>query len=152
MIRSTSNIKLTSEFKEKALNLINDTIEETLNKSQVSLEKKEKTKIKNLSLDQINIDVAHRNKLKAMWVFDTEEFIPIMLFVDKRLTEAYLKDNPDDKVYYMEPNGDWKMIKDDKDGVDKKEFEETVLQMLLEDFETAAFYGTLSYMSGGIYG
>lgn len=151
MIRNTVNVKLTEEFKQQAIKLIYDTIEETLIKSNKEIPTKEKNKIKNLSLDQVNIDVAHKNKLKAMWVFDTEDYIPILLFVDKDLEQTYLKENLDDKVFFMEANGDWKVKKKVKNGVTKKEFEETVLKMLLEDFETASFYGTLSYIGGGLY-
>ena len=36
--------------------------------------------------------------------------------------------------------------KNSEEKKNKKEFNETVLNLLLEDFETAAFYGTLSYV------
>lgn len=149
MIRETVKIKLTESYKKEAMELIDDTIKLVSNKYGVQLNDKEHKKIKNLSLDQINVNISYRNKCKTLWVFDTEDSIPII--VEK---EASFKDpvkySLDKGSYRILTNLTWtfnsKNLKDGT-GITHDEFEKEVLKMLLEDFETAAFYGVLSYIT-----
>mgnify|MGYP000847702131 CR=1 FL=1 len=148
-MRKTMKIKLTKEYKEKALNLIDKTIDKVADKFNYELSNKEKSIIKNLSLDQINVNVTSRAKLKTMWVFDTEEYLPVI--VEKEHDYGMLSSNTEEGTYLMNPNLSWTFNKANikKGGISYEEFENKVLELLLEDFETASFYGTLSYVSEG---
>lgn len=146
--KEIEEIKIPSEFKTKALKLIDDTIEVVTNKFGADLSEQEKTTIRNLSLDQINVNVGVRANLKYMWVFDTEETLPVI--VEKEHPEDGLfSEKEDEKAYSMKPNLSWTYNKSnvEKEGLSKQEFHEKALRVLLEDFETAAFYGALSYVS-----
>lgn len=142
MTNMTIYIPLTPEFKKKAMDTINDTIEKVLERHRTSLSDQIKKKIKNFSLDQINVNVTHKNKLKSIWVFDTEDTIPIFLLLD----ESGELPNSDDFAYKLKSNGEWEVDLDFEGSLNKEEFEAMVLKHLIDDFETASFYGTLSYM------
>lgn len=151
MIRETVKVKLTKEFKEQAMNKLDETIELVLNKKNVELKEKDKRKIKNLSLDQVNINISQRSRSKTMWVFDTENSIPIPVKIESKLksVEEHLQNNPDANYYTMQSDLVW-LLKtpngETEEGLTHEQFEKEVLKILLEDFETAAFYGTLSYI------
>lgn len=142
MINMTIYIPLTSEFKKKAMDTINETIEKVLERHKATLSDQTKKKIKNLSLDQINVNVTHKSKLKSIWVFDTEDTIPVFLLLDK----SGQLPNSNDLAYKLKSNGDWEIDLNSKESLNKKNFEEKVLEHLINDFEAASFYGTLSYM------
>lgn len=149
MIKETIKVKLTKEFKEQAMNKLDETIESVLSKKNVKLSEQDKRKIKNLSLDQVNINISQRNKSKTMWVFDTENSVPVPVRTENKLksAEEYLKTNPDANYYTIQSNLIWLFKTSNgktKEGLTHEQFEKEVLKMLLEDFETAAFYGTLS--------
>lgn len=153
MIKETLNVEIPKGYKEKAAKILDDTIEDVLEKQNASLTNNEKRKIKNLSLDQVNINVSQRSKSKSMWVFDTETHIPIPVRTEKKLksAEKHSTANPNEKYFKIKNNLSWTYQTTNaksEEGMDKKEFEDTILRILLEDFETATFYGTLSYVDG----
>lgn len=151
MIKETVKVKMPDDYKEKAYKILNDTISDVLKRKNVKLSEYDKRKIKNLSLDQININISQRSKSKSMWVFDTENHVPASFKTEKKLknAEKHSSANPDKKYFLMKNNLSWTYQSTNEkaeESMNKKEFEDLVLQNLLEDFETAAFYGTLSYM------
>lgn len=151
MIKETIKVKLTTEFKKQAMDKLDETIENVLDKKNTKLTPQEKRKIKNLSLDQVNVNVSQRSKCKTMWVFDTESYIPVTVKVESKLQsiEECLKTTPNANYFKIQNNLTWTFKKaNSKDmGVTKEEFENEVLKILIEDFETAAFYGVLSYVN-----
>lgn len=151
MIKETIKVKLTTEFKKQAMDKLDETIENVLDKKNTKLTPQEKRKIKNLSLDQVNVNVSQRSKCKTMWVFDTESYIPVTVKVESKLQsiEECLKTTPNANYFKIQNNLIWTFKKaNSKDmGVTKEEFENEVLKILIEDFETAAFYGVLSYVN-----
>lgn len=151
MIRETIKIKLTKEYKQEAMDLIDDTIDRVSDKFKFCLSEKDRRKIKNLSLDQVNINISQKNNSKTLWIFDTEEYIPIIVEKEEGLPKMGLLFQNESNVgcYKMKPNLTWTFNKANckKCGVTHEEFEGEVLKMLLEDFETASFYGTLSYIT-----
>lgn len=150
MIKEIIKVKLTTEFKKQAMDKLDETIENVLEKRNAKLTPQEKRKIKNLSLDQVNVNVSQRSKYKTMWVFDTENYIPVPVKVESKLKsiKECLKTNPNANYFKIQSNLTWTFKKaNSKDmGVTKEEFENEVLKILIEDFETAAFYGVLSYI------
>lgn len=150
MIKEIVKVKLTEEFKKQAMETLDKTICNVLELKNAKLSSQEKTKIKNLSLDQINVNVSQRNKFKIMWVFDTEDYIPVTVYVEDELKsiEECLNKNPNVNYFKIKNNLTWSFKESNSKemGKTKEEFENRVLQILMEDFETAAFYGTLSYM------
>lgn len=151
MIKETIKVKLTTKFKEQAMDKLDETIENVLDKKNAKLTPQEKRKIKNLSLDQVNVNVSQRSKCKTMWVFDTESYIPVTVKVESKLQsiEECLKTTPNANYFKIQNNLTWTFKKENsKDmGVTKEELENEVLKILIEDFETAAFYGVLSYVN-----
>lgn len=151
MIRETLKIELTDEFKEKAMDEIDKTINYVSKRHNVELSAKEKLKIKNLSLDQVNINISERTRSKTIWVFDTETYVPVTVEVQDELSPIsnFLKENENSNFYQIRSNLSWTF--NDKnaqnEGMTHQQFEDKVLEILLEDFETAAFYGTLSYVT-----
>ena len=140
MSTKTIYIPLTEEFKKEAVDIVNETIEKTAKEKNVVLDLSQKRKIRNLSLDQINVNVTHKNSLTNLWVFSDASYFPVIITTNK-------KDIPEDSnknVYRLKSNGTWE-IADHKLSMNKKRFEASVLRYLIKDFETAAFYGTLSY-------
>ena len=85
MIKEIIEIKLKDEFKDKALNLIDETIDKVAKAYGSSLSDKDKRKIKNLALDQVNVNVSHRANSKTLWVFNVENNLPILVEKDKGL-------------------------------------------------------------------
>jgi len=151
MIKEIIKVKLTTEFKKQAMDKLDETIENVLEKRNAKLTPQEKRKIKNLSLDQVNVNVSQRSKCKTMWVFDTENYIPVPVKVESKLKsiEECLKTNPNANYFKIQSNLTWTFKKSNSKnmGVTKEEFENEVLKILIEDFETAAFYGVLSYVN-----
>ena len=143
MINTVIHIPLTPTFKKEAMEIINSTIDKVLTRHNSTLSDKDKKKIKNLSLDQINVNVTHKSKLKTIWVFDTEDNLPVVLHIDENIS---LPDNPEIHAYKLRSNGEWEIDLDNEESLNKKDFESAVLKYLISDFETASFYGTLSYM------
>lgn len=150
MIKETVKVKLNDDYKSKALLLIDDTIEKVAELNGAVLERKDKSKIKNLALDQVNVNVSHRANCKTLWVFNIEDSLPILLEEEKSIPKmgALMPDSEQVGSYKMKPNLTWTFNRqnDSKGGINKKEFEKLALEMLLEDIETAAFYGALSYV------
>lgn len=139
-MRKTIDIKLTDEYKEEVMNLIDDTIEKVIKREHASLSAADKRKIKNLALDQVNVNVTARSKLKSLWVFDSADCLTMIVEPDRKnkvKKGGHIK-------YTMRPNLTWLY---GSEGITRKEFEERALEMLAEDVETAAFYGTLSYIT-----
>lgn len=148
-MKEVVRVKLTDEYKERAMKLIDDTMDVVASKFNYNLSDKDKVTIKNLSLDQVNVNITSRAKLKTMWVFDTEKYIPVI--VEKENGTGGLLSAIGEGAYLMRPNLSWTFKKSNikKNGISQKEFEKKVLRLLLEDFETAAFYGTLSFVTEG---
>lgn len=150
MIKETVEIKLSDEFKESALLLIDETIERVSEVHEVKLSVKSKRMIKNLALDQVNVNISHRASSKTLWVFNVESNLTLLLEREESIPKlgALVPDNKKDGSYKMRPNLTWTLSRrnDSDEGVTREGFEEISLDMLLEDMETAAFYGTLSYV------
>lgn len=149
MTKEIIKIKLTDEYKESAMKLIDDTIDKVADKYDFALTPKEKMKIKNLSLDQINVNISHKAKTKSLWVFDAETSLPVIVERDDDLPSLNSLEKSDCGSYQMKTNLDWTFSRanDNEEGVCQEEFEQVVLKMFLEDFETASFYGALSYVT-----
>jgi len=151
MIRETLKVKLTDEFKKKAMDKIDETINYVSKRHNVELNAKEKLKIKNLSLDQVNINISQRTKSKTIWVFDTEPYVPVTVEVQDELSpiRSFLSKNKNSNFYQMRSNLSWTFNEENaqNEGITHQQFEDKVLEILLEDFETASFYGTLSYVT-----
>lgn len=150
MIKEIVKVKLDKEYKDKALSLIDETINKVSELSGVSLEDKDKRKIRNLTLDQVNVNVSHRINSKTIWVFNIEDSLPVIVEREEGLPKmgALMPENEQVGSYKMKPNLTWTFNKknDSDDGINEEDFKRRVLEMLLEDIETAAFYGTLSYV------
>lgn len=151
MSKEVVKVKLTNEFKENALSMIKETIDRVLSAHEVNLSIKEKRKIKNLALDQLNVNVTNRINSKTLWVFNIENSIPVIVERDstnKLKMGAIVAEKRQRETYKMKPNLTWSLSKKNNkdDGLTKKKFEEKVLSMILEDLETASFYGALSYV------
>lgn len=156
MAKEIVKIKMDEEFKEKALQSIEDTIEKVLTVHNVELKPKEKRSIKNFSLDQLNVNVTNRINSKTLWVFNIESSVPVIVERSKDIPKfgGILPEGKNVGKFTMNTNGSWSLAKKSKkgkgenaeEGLNKKDFEKIVLKMLLEDLETAAFYGTLSYV------
>lgn len=147
MIREIEKVKLPDEYKKKAISIIDDTIELVANKFNFDLSDKDKMSIRNLSLDQINVNITSRAKMNTMWVFDTDSYLPVV--VEKPIEIGQLSELDENSgAYVMLPSLLWTFNKSNinKGGVNRDEFEKQSLIILMEDFETAAFYGTLSYI------
>lgn len=155
MTRDIIKIKLTKEYKEKALQIINDTIENVYSKYNVTLTETDKRKIKNLTLDQVNINVSIKAKTKTFWIFDTENCLPVVVETEENKPSMgqLVATKIQTGFYVIKPNLVWTFVKKNVDGtgLNKKKFEEKVLEMLLEDFQTSAFYGALSYVTKSDY-
>lgn len=150
MIKETVEIKLSDEYKDKALLIIDETINKVSSVHGVTLDIKSKRKIKNLALDQVNVSVSHRANSKTLWVFNIESELPLLLEREKGLPKmgSLIPDDNLSSSYKMKPNLTWTLNtkNNSSGGVSKELFEKISLDMLLEDMETAAFYGTLSYV------
>lgn len=151
MIKETITVDMSEDFRKKAMKVLDKTIEDVLVKKNATLTNKEKRKIKNLSLDQVNINMSQRGKSKSMWVFDTELSIPVSVRTEKKLISAHIHSlkNPEMKYFKEQNNLTWTYETSNansEEGLNRSEFCEVILRSLLEDFETAAFYGVLSYV------
>jgi len=151
MKKEIVRIELTEEYKKEAINLINSTIEYVLKKQKCKLNDYEKLKIKNFSLDQINVNISNKSRSKTMWIFDAEENVPVIVCKEKKLKaiNVEVQENENCKFYKINTNLTWDFSKDNHNngGITHEEFKKRILELLLEDFETAAFYGTLSYVN-----
>lgn len=147
MIRELVQVKMSKEYKDEIVDLVNKTIDTVAKKHNYELTSCEKNKVKNLCFDQVNIHISERSRAKTFWTFDTERSIPIV--IEKEESQPKLDSDSKRKTgsYKMKPNLTWTYSKknNNEGGVEKEIFEERVREMLLEDFETAAFYGALSY-------
>ena len=148
MIKEVVKVKLPDDLKNKAVNLIDETINKVMDTHGESISNKELSKIRNLTLDQINVNVTSRASLKSLWVLNIEQSIPVI--VEKEIGMPELNELPSKDenkgLYKMKPNLTWTFNKDnlEDDGVSRRIFENTIIEMLFEDIETAAFYGALS--------
>ena len=148
-MKDTIQIKLTPAYKQQAVDIINKTIKHVAKKFNCDLNEQDIRKIRNLSLDQINI--SQKTKSKTLWIFDAEDVLPIV--IDRKDSKANLGligqlENESVGAYTMNPNLTWTFSKNiTENSLNQEEFEKEVLKMLLEDFETAAFYGALSYIT-----
>lgn len=151
-MKDTIQIKLTPAYKEQAVNIINQTIQQVAKRFNCNLNEQDIRKIRNLSLDQININVSQKTKSKTLWIFDAEDMLPMVIEKEDNIVNFGLIGQSETELtgaYSMNPNLSWTFNKANlnKGGLTRKEFEDEVLKMLLEDFETAAFYGALSYIT-----
>lgn len=150
MVRETYKIKLTPDYKARAMRIIDETIDSVAAKQRYELTEQEKRKIKNLSLDQINMNITHKARVKTIWVFDVEDHLPVVVEVEQ-LKGKLNTDGKDTRSYKMRPNLSWTYNRKNTNegGVSQDEFENENLRILMEDFETAAFYGAFSYVTEG---
>lgn len=153
MIKETVRVRINEDFKKKAFELIDETIEKVLKSHRKILTPKEKTKVKNLTLDQINVNTTQKSNMKTLWVLNIESSIPVIVEREKALVilGGIIGDTNSKKNYYkVKPNWTWTIKKENCEdgGLTKEEFEDEIKTMLLEDIETAAFYGALSLMEG----
>lgn len=153
MIKETAKVRMSEDFKEEAFNIIDETINKVSKSHRKKLSRKEKNKVRNLTLDQINVNITSKANMKTLWVLNIESSIPVVIEKEKdfMMFGAFIEDPNTKRNYYkMKPNWIWTVKKENCDdgGITKEEFEEKIKTMLLEDIETAAFYGTLSLMEG----
>lgn len=149
MIKEVVRVKIDEEYKESVFAKIEETAIKVASKHNKTLSEKELKKIRNLSLDQANVNVTHKANLKTLWVINIESSIPVVVEREKSLISlGGLIKAPEGSFYKMKSNFTWEVKKsnDGNGGVTKEEFEKQVLEMFLEDVETASFYGTLSMM------
>lgn len=149
MIKETIQIPLTEEFKEKAQALIDSTLEKVFNSSSNKISSADKKKVKNLALDQVNVSVTNKINSKTLWVFNIEKNLPVIVERDPSVPRmgAIVKGTKQVGFYTMKPNLSWTLTKTDNGAsFTEEEFKEKVLSMFLEDIETAAFYGALSFV------
>lgn len=155
MIRELVHVKLSKEYKNEVFQLVDETIEKVAKEHNVELAEKEKRKIKNLCFDQVNIHISGRARAKTFWVFDAEECLP--LIIERERSQKPFNSNNSNVVrtgsFKMKPNLTWTFNEKNNKcgGVTQEKFNEKVLKMLKEDFETAAFYGALSFVTEGDY-
>lgn len=151
MIREVVQINLSDDYKKKAMDIVNDKIDEIADKKNYSLDESEKREIRNLSLDQVSVNVSTRSRSKTLWVFNSEDALPIVVEKETGVPKSGVLANktPNGCSYKMKPNLTWTYNRKNtgKGGLSHEEFEEKALEMLLEDFETSAFYGVLSYVT-----
>lgn len=151
MIRETIQIKLSDDYKKKAMKIVNDKIDEVAEKKNYNLTDSEKREIRNLSLDQVSVNVSTRARSKTLWVFNSEKTLPVIVEKETGIPKTGVLTNksPNGCSYKMKPNLTWTYNRKntEKGGVNYDKFEEKALEMLLEDFETSAFYGVLSYVT-----
>lgn len=150
MIKETIKIKLDDNYKEKALTLIDDTIQKVSELNNSVLSDKDKRTIRNLTLDQVNVNVSQKASCKTLWVFSIESSLSVLVEREESVPRlgALVPGEKEIGSYQMKPNLTWTLSKsnDKNEGLNRKSFEEMSLEMLLEDIETAAFYGALSYV------
>lgn len=152
MKRITKHVKMSDEFKKDVMEEMNRSIDKVLSRNNADITNEERKFIINRALDQLNIHISDKAKMKTLWVFDAEPDIPVRVDVlDKGMGRGLIGDTVDDRKYKMRHNLSWTLSKDNDDGVSSKEFEEIVRTMLKEDAETAAFYGALSFVTEGDY-
>lgn len=148
-VKDTIGIDIKEDFKQKVFELIDETIENVLLAENATLTAAEKRKIKNLSLDQLNVNITSKINSKTIWVFSAESTLPVTIERESGIPNgtSLIKKDESPVFFKMRPNGSWIMTKEkDEKCFTKEEFEEQVLKMILEDVETAAFYGTSSYI------
>lgn len=149
MIKELVKVEIDDDYKNEAISLIENTIEEVLSNHNQSLSQNEKNKIKNLALDQVNVSVTSKANLRSLWVINTEDSIPLIIEKEpgaptfgELLGIAAIPGK-----YMMRSNYTWTYNRENmENGIEKDAFENKVREMLLEDIETAAFYGALSYV------
>lgn len=150
MAKESVEIKMTDEFKETVLSLIDKTIEKVLDAKGVQLSNNEIKKLKNLALDQINVHVTSKINNKNLWNFNTENSLSVLLERESKTHKmgSIVSGKKETGYYTMKPNSTWCFSEKDTTGkgYTKDEFEKKVLQMFLEDVETASFYGAISYV------
>lgn len=148
MIKETVKIKLTEDYKQSALSLIDNTINKVANANNKKLNDAEKRKIKNLTLDQINVNVTSKVNAKTLWGFNIEQSLPVIVERDEKTARLgnLVEDEKNNGLYQMKPNLTWTFSRKNKEGLSRQEFEKTVLDMFFDDVETAAFYGALSFV------
>lgn len=149
MIKETVQIPLTEEFKEKVESLIDSTLEKVFNSSSNKVSSTDKKKVKSLALDQVNVSVTNKINSKTLWVFNIEKNLSVIVERDPNIPRmgAIVKGAKQPGFYIMKPNLSWTLAKNDTgSGFTEEEFKKKVLCMLLEDIETAAFYGALSFI------
>lgn len=149
MNKETIGINITEDFKTEVFELIDNTIEKVLIASESKLTDAEKRKIKNLSLDQLNVNVTHKIGSKTLWVFSVESTLPVVVEMEPGLSKgnSLIKKNNSPIYFEMKKNFGWVASKEKNEkSLTKKQFEEKIFSMLKEDIETAVFYGTTSYI------
>lgn len=150
MTRETVEIKIDENFKKEVLSLIDNTIDKVMSSSSIKLSKPEKTKLRNLTLDQLNVNVTNKMNFKTLWIFNTENTIPVLVEKESLHPDmgTIVKKKKTSGFYSIKPNLSWVFTKKNEDGfgMTRSEFEKKATEMFLEDIETAAFYGSLSYV------
>lgn len=144
---------MSEDYKQKAMTKVEEVAKKVAKTKNKPIDEKTVLRLRNLTLDQINVVISSKVKSKVLWVFDSEDFLPTSVqgTENNPMQMGLFSGTTLEKDYYrLKSNSTWEKTKDSSD-LSKQEFEEKVLDMLLEDFETAAFYGALSYFSGDRY-
>lgn len=148
MTKEMIEIKINDEFKTQANQLIEKTIEKVFNSNGKILGNDLKKRIRNLVIDQLNVNVTSKLSSKTLWVFTTENSIPVIVEAENqryKMGRIIQEKNP--AKYYSLKNNLWSSSNKRKDEtfVSKVEFEKKALKLFLEDVETASFYAAMSY-------
>ena len=148
MTKEMIEIKINDEFKSQANELIDKTIEKVFDSKGKSLNNELKKRIRNLVIDQLNVNVTSKLSSKTLWVFTTENSIPVIVESEgqKHKMGGIIQEKRHAK-YYSLKNNLWSSSNKKKDEtfVSKCEFERKSLKLFLEDVETASFYAAMSY-------
>lgn len=150
LVKELVYVRLTEEYKQEVFELVENTIDKVLSRYSVELNDFDRRTLRHLCYDQVNIHISRRVNTKTMWTFDAEKAIPIL--VERESSQPAFGEVLGDKrrtgSFKMKPNLTWTYNSKNNSnyGKNRTQFEAKVLDMLKEDFETAAFYGTLSLM------
>ena len=148
MTKEMIEIKINDEFKTQANQLIEKTIEKVFNSNGKILDNDLKKRIRNLVIDQLNVNVTSKLSSKTLWVFTTENSIPVIVEAEsQRYKMGGIIQEKNPAKYYSLKNNLWSSSNKRKDEtfVSKIEFEKKALKLFLEDVETASFYAAMSY-------
>lgn len=142
------SVKITDEFKEEALQLIEDEVTRVFlqevgrrpTKRQIDI-------LTSLSLSQFNTHVSFLANMRTQWSLIDSNSIPVIMSVpeEKGKNSLFSVQTESKKLTFVRNNaGEW--IATPGEGVTKAEVDTISKEMALEDLLTSVFFSTLSYV------